>query len=476
METIKLKVSEIEKDDDIYPRMNISQKTVDAYVESLKCGAEFPPIEVQRIIDNGKERIIALDGIHRTEAHKAAGEKGINAFFWKDEILDKRKNLLELRTESITRNLTHGDRLQEGDKKSMCMKMAWDDPEMKQTYKYFAKLFVVESERTIGNWIDSIRAGQRGTRDGIIGKLKLLGWTDAAIGEVFKLSQSTVNEIIGKSKVAVFDKMHEEWANGKTVDEIVKFFKLDIPTTWAILLDGETSDDKRMEKMEIHKELYNVWNIADRDNRFGVEYPGNTPGQVIANLLSYYTKPGDVVLDPMAGGAVVPDVCLVMGRECKAYDLRWGPKYKDEKFRPEVIQNDILKGLPDMKDVDFIFLDPPYFNIMGDDYPKNAFTESYDGFLNAMDKLIQICIGKLKKGGKIALLLMPVKIPAIGGKWYPLQYECFKIFEKYGLVCIDEILCPTSSQQYSGANVNQAKDKNAMLNCNRSIIVFQKAK
>ncbi|OQY07605.1 MAG: hypothetical protein B6I22_02780 [Desulfobacteraceae bacterium 4572_123] len=55
--------------------------------------------------------------------------------------------------------------------------------------------------------------------------------------------------------------------------------------------------------------------------RFGDDWPGCIPAQLIAHTLFYFTKPGDLVLDSMAGGGVVPDVCLAFERKYRAFDI-----------------------------------------------------------------------------------------------------------------------------------------------------------
>jgi len=46
---------------------------------------------------------------------------------------------------------------------------------------------------------------------------------------------------------------------------------------------------------------YDVWNFAKCHDLYGREWPGRIPGQLIAHVLYFYTNPGDLVLDPMAG-------------------------------------------------------------------------------------------------------------------------------------------------------------------------------
>lgn len=53
----------------------------------------------------------------------------------------------------------------------------------------------------------------------------------------------------------------------------------------------------------------NIWSFETPDPRFGkAGYKGRLPGQVIANALHYYTQPGWVVVDPMAGSGTTRDV------------------------------------------------------------------------------------------------------------------------------------------------------------------------
>jgi hypothetical protein len=35
--------------------------------------------------------------------------------------------------------------------------------------------------------------------------------------------------------------------------------------------------------------------------------------QLVAHILYFFSEPGDLVLDPMAGGGVCADTCLAMG-------------------------------------------------------------------------------------------------------------------------------------------------------------------
>lgn len=71
--------------------------------------------------------------------------------------------------------------------------------------------------------------------------------------------------------------------------------------------------------------IHDVWTFKDLDPGFGKAHPGNIPASLVANLIHYFTKPGDLVVDPMAGGGVTGDVCRALGRECVMADLQPDP-------------------------------------------------------------------------------------------------------------------------------------------------------
>ena len=82
---------------------------------------------------------------------------------------------------------------------------------------------------------------------------------------------------------------------------------------------------------------YDVWAFR-HDRAFGIPHPGSIPPAIVAHALHYFTPPGGLVVDPMAGGGTTLDVCQSMGRRCLAYDL--------EPSRPEIRRHDIRAGLP----------------------------------------------------------------------------------------------------------------------------------
>jgi adenine-specific DNA-methyltransferase len=81
-------------------------------------------------------------------------------------------------------------------------------------------------------------------------------------------------------------------------------------------------------------------------------FQGATPSYVIWNLLSRYTREGDLVVDPFCGGGTTLDVARELGRKALGYDL--APQRKDI-FRADARELPLEDGV-----ADFVFMDPPY--------------------------------------------------------------------------------------------------------------------
>jgi hypothetical protein len=226
---------------------------------------------------------------------------------------------------------------------------------------------------------------------------------------------------------------------------------------FAIFGRSEYSDDS--------PRYFNFWNFSLIDKRLGLEYPGRLAAQVMLNLLYYYSKQGDLVVDPMAGGAVTVDCCLVMNRKCRAYDLN--------PVRTEIQKNDVLDGIPD-KNVDFIFLDPPYYNQRKDDYVPTKFTESLESFNEAMKIAFKNCYDALKLGGILALIMGPQQWKLEEGSWADHSLTLTNMALGQGFKEIYRIVSPLPTQQYMGYDVERAKESSSMLNVIRDIVVFQK--
>jgi DNA-binding MarR family transcriptional regulator len=323
----------------------------------LKGGAVFPPIVVQKVKDNdGKEKLICIDGWHRVTTYreyykdkdngnaKDATTMMIDAILWKDTILDKNECLEELRIESARMNLKHGDRLSQEDLRYHLLKIVKERPieKLEGIVTELARVFGYDASY-ISKLIGEEVRRRKVTRDAQILRLHLLGWKQDEIADVFALAQSTVSTIIKKFANEVIDIQEQFYDKHKPVEEIAEYHNLDITTAWAIILQGKSDLERfsifgKSEYQDDAPMLYNVWNFAKNDPRLGYyDYAGRIPGQIIMNLLYYYTEQEELVVDPMAGSGTTVDTCLIMNKRCKAYDIALTTK-----------QLDLNKGLPEL--------------------------------------------------------------------------------------------------------------------------------
>jgi len=464
----RMKVSNLVLDEDVYPRQNISHVTVSAYKEALLGNAKFPSILVQRIRDvDGSEKTIILDGVHRFLAYKEAGLELIEVFCWKDDVLDKKECLNELRLEAALRNIQHGDRLTLSDRCFQARRIVELNPKIEN--ELLAAKFGVTT-KTISSWVSDIRARFYASRDSIIYKLSLLGRTQQEIAQQFVLDQSRIAQIISELTEVKTLIISDYYEKRKSVEEICQYYHVDEPLVWAIVLNGKDDLERfatfgKSEYSDDRPRHYNLWIFSLIDKRLGIDYPGRLACQVMLNLLYYYTKQGDLVVDPMAGGGVTVDCCLVMNRKCTAYDLN--------PVRPEIQKNDVLNGIPE-RNVDFIFLDPPYYNQRKDDYVPNKFTESLESFNESMEKAFRNCYDALKPNGVLALIMDPQQWKLEKGNWADHSFALTNMALEQGFTEIYRIVSPLPTQQFTGYDVDRAKESKSMLNVVRDIVVFQK--
>ena len=145
---------------------------------------------------------------------------------------------------------------------------------------------------------------------------------------------------------------------------------------------------------------YDVWPFR-HDRAFGIPHPGSIPPAIIAHALHYYTPPGGLVVDPMAGGGTTVDVCQSMGRRCLAYDL--------EPTRPEIKAHDIRAGFPaETSGCDLIFCDPPYHTMLARKYASGSIASApLNEWIAFLHELARGAFAVVRPGGYLALLLAP---------------------------------------------------------------------
>jgi adenine-specific DNA-methyltransferase len=163
-----------------------------------------------------------------------------------------------------------------------------------------------------------------------------------------------------------------------------------------------------MSKPPLRLQTTTLWDYPSQSYGPGAQgdqdYAGVTPSHVIWNALRRYTRPKDLVVDPMAGSGTTIDVARDLGRRALGYDLA--------PTRPDVFRCDARKLPLEDGVADFVFVDPPY----GDHL-------LYSG--------LPACIGELKAGSRDYLDAMAVVVAEIHRVLKPGRYVALYICDSF---------------------------------------------
>lgn len=193
---------------------------------------------------------------------------------------------------------------------------------------------------------------------------------------------------------------------------------------------------KRIQKPELKLQTTTLWEYPS--SQYGTStqgdqnYEGATPSYIIWNLLQRYTKPNDLVLDPMCGSGTTIDVCKDLSRNFKCFDL--------VPYRDDIIQSD-ARNLPlKSMSVDFIFVDPPYADHIDYSDHKKCIgkTSALDGsYYVQMDLVIKELVRVLKPDKYMALYVSDSYKK--GKPFSPIGFRLFSMMIESGLEPIDII-------------------------------------
>jgi hypothetical protein len=232
------------------------------------------------------------------------------------------------------------------------------------------------------------------------------------------------------------------------------------PTLTAALrlADLETPDPDRP-----WLRVYNIWNFAKNDERFGMGHPGNIPGQINQNLNYYLTQPGDLIVDLFAGGGTTLDVCKYEdddfgNRKCLAFDRK--------PVRPDIKPWDLTNGLPDFPAAAMVFLDPPYWGQKAGEYSGDD-SDLANMPLERFNKTLAAVVeASLKRARCVALIIGATQ------KDGELYDHAAGLMGAFGAPR-HRFIVPYSTEQYKAFDVVRVKKAKTYLNIYRDLMVWQ---
>ena len=259
-----------------------------------------------------------------------------------------------------------------------------------------------------------------------------------------------------------------------------KIFEDYLRTSKEVTTTGAVNLAKKLQKLQNKGEgkgypywlkVYDIWNFSGVDNILGKEYPGNIPAGIVLNVLYYYTKKNDLIVDPMAGGGVTIDCCKYYDRRCLAYDIQ------PSKKREDIKKNDVLLGYPqEAHNCDLIFLDPPYYKKKEKEYGEVSISaKGKKDYLEDFNIIAKKSYEIIKDGGYLAFLMEPFIHYQDSSQsiWLYDYIERF-LASNWSIERIYDV--PQTSQRYEAWQIARAKKEKIALTLRRELVIFKKWK
>ncbi|WP_165847694.1 ParB/RepB/Spo0J family partition protein [Ammonifex thiophilus] len=235
----------------------------------------------------------------------------------------------------------------------------------------------------------------------------------------------------------------------------------------AVLKARQRTDLELMQEFGYEPEVFTVWRFNGRDERFGQKHPGNIPAGIVFNVLYYWSEQGDLVIDPMAGGGVVIDVCRAMKRRCVAWDVH--------PVREDVVKHDATRPWPvEPGSAALVFIDPPYWKQKRGEYrgENNLADMDLEGFYRSMRVVFEHAKRSLRPGGHLAVIVGPTQE---AGRVHDHALVFARLLEDVGFEYVNRVIVPYTTQQVTGFDVAQARKSRFLLKLHRDLLVYRKA-
>jgi hypothetical protein len=452
-------ISDVVWDPKVYPRSKYSTGTIERYADAMLAGDEFPPL----VLEDGTNRL--LDGKHRVESYKRA-EITEAPVEWHTV-----PNGMSAKYYAATLSSRHGDRMSNADLKALAEE-EFDVENPPDVAEWGKRLGV--SQRTVYYWVSHLINRAKADREAKAWRLSALGWTQREIGDRLGVALRTSNSMCNNCNLAkIAQDLGEQW-NEQGVAEWANRVGVSLTDAMAAAMKG-MDDEARLKLLGIKVQPYDVWNFPGCHNLMGDKHPGRIPGEIICHALWYWTKQGDLVLDPMAGSGTTLDACLLMGRCARGYDI------DDRHGRVDIEKHDLSQGWPDKaQEADLIFWDPPYFSKMdhstiGDDgYIEGSISGlSPNEYLKWLGDRLAELHATAKQGARIAFLMSdwdPENAKEYADSNGIFVWDYADILRNAGWHLFRQVQVPLPTQQVHPDIVNKFRASRRMARLNRYLL------
>lgn len=303
--------------------------------------------------------------------------------------------------------------------------------------------------------------------------------SQADIAKVLGVSKQTISawlsRTIKEEKETKKKKAREMWLACATQEEIAEAVGVPRKTIDDWTADFGESPDAGLSPFPpgFEPPIYNVWKQQTKTN--AVSHFGNSEARWVENLLYFYTKPAGIVVDPFGGGGSTIDVCK-----------KWSRRYYVSDRKPivarehEIRNHDLTIGLPSVprwKDVDLVYLDPPYWKQAEGQYSDDStdlanmeleqFNAALAGIINEFGKKLKASACTTPQ--HIALIIQPTQWKAPERQYTDHVGDMLRAVK---LPVEMRYSVPYESQQCTAQMVEWAKAAKRCLVLTREIIVW----
>ena len=305
-----------------------------------------------------------------------------------------------------------------------------------------------------------------------------LGIPAERIAARLKVNRKTILKYSGHPPIvqSIRDFLKKE----RSIPQVAEGHDCPEPLVWFVAFEGK-SDQERFKSLNWGLRTWDYWYWNDVDQRFGSNWPGQIPAQLVAHTLFYFTQEGDLVFDPMAGGGVVADTCLAFHRKCWSFDLddrlETRPEIEPYQWNPDSLMWPVKgKEKPDL-----IFFDPPYFNKLADQYRKESISSlDREEYLRFFREFFPLAKEHSKTSARIAFLNADWRdfqgVSAL--KEDPGQSiridDYIDLLKRSGWEITHIIDCPMSTQRFQANMVSQMQKNRTLGVVRRSLVIGKK--
>jgi hypothetical protein len=275
----------------------------------------------------------------------------------------------------------------------------------------------------------------------------------------------------------VFKHMDKTCQDPSGITDIAENHGIPQALVWSEVLKGKT-DRERFKALGWGLRTWDHWYFNDVDKRFGDPWPGRIPAQLVGHTLFYFTRQNDLVLDPMAGGGVVADTCLALGRRCWSFDLLDRVQTRPE-IEPFLWDFDHLDWpVKTIEKPDLIFFDPPYFKKMADHYEQGSISDLPKAqYLEFFRDVFSLMRKHARPGTRIAFLnadfreFQGVSALEENPENAILMTDYAKLLESCGWQIIHLLDCPLSAERFTPTMVSRMQSGRSLGTVRRTLIV-----